>query len=199
MCRWTALLLPRAWRCSGERARSALIQQTNMHNYLRAARAPGCDQASPDSRPLEPFTCTLATLSPRSLRSASHPPRTPKCPGISCSSRPRTRDNSSYCPRSDRTAPIRPGPCRTERWPRGRACSFVASHGNWTRRRALDRTGCRRKLNGDLSPALAPYKGTVPAQVERQFRGGGLKPTADVTRADFRASFAKWSSLGGNA
>ena len=51
--------------------------------------------------------------------------------------------------------------------------------------------------NGDLSPAYAPYIGTLPPTVERGFRSGGFKPPAGVTRADWRASFAKLLALVG--
>lgn len=49
--------------------------------------------------------------------------------------------------------------------------------------------------NGDLSPALAPFVGTLPPTVERGFRAGGFQPPAGVTRADWRASFAKMVEL----
>jgi imidazolonepropionase-like amidohydrolase len=51
--------------------------------------------------------------------------------------------------------------------------------------------------NGDLSPAYAPYVGTLPPTVERGFREGGFKPDAPATRADFRASFRKLEDLVG--
>lgn len=49
--------------------------------------------------------------------------------------------------------------------------------------------------NGDLSPAYAPYVGTLPPTVERGFRAGGFQPPEGVTRADWRASFAKLVAL----
>jgi imidazolonepropionase-like amidohydrolase len=49
--------------------------------------------------------------------------------------------------------------------------------------------------NGDLSPAYAPYVGTLPPAMERGFRQGGLTVPPDLNRADFRASFAKLSAL----
>lgn len=49
--------------------------------------------------------------------------------------------------------------------------------------------------NGDLSPAYAPYLGTLPPAMERNFRQGGLTVPSDLTRSDFRASFAKMASL----
>ena len=49
--------------------------------------------------------------------------------------------------------------------------------------------------NGDLSPSYAPFVGTMPPQVERSFREGGFQPPAPVTRADWRASFAKMVEL----
>ncbi len=51
--------------------------------------------------------------------------------------------------------------------------------------------------NGDLSPAYAPFVGTLPPAVERNFRQGGFVMPPGVTRADFRASFAKLSQLVG--
>lgn len=45
--------------------------------------------------------------------------------------------------------------------------------------------------NGDLSPAYAPYVGTLPPATERGFRQGGFVVPKDLTRADFRKSFAK--------
>ncbi|MEO5687520.1 MAG: amidohydrolase family protein [Burkholderiaceae bacterium] len=51
--------------------------------------------------------------------------------------------------------------------------------------------------NGDLSPAYAPFVGTLPPTVERGFRQGGFKPEAPTTRADFRASFRKLEDLVG--
>lgn len=49
--------------------------------------------------------------------------------------------------------------------------------------------------NGDLSPAYEPFIGTLPPTVERGFRAGGFQPPAGVTRADWRASFAKLVAL----
>jgi imidazolonepropionase-like amidohydrolase len=51
--------------------------------------------------------------------------------------------------------------------------------------------------NGDLSPAYAPFVGTLPPTVERNFRQGGFVMPPGVTRADFRASFDKLSQLVG--
>ena len=51
--------------------------------------------------------------------------------------------------------------------------------------------------NGDLSPAYAPYVGTLPPAVERGFRQGGFTVPPDLTRADYRRSFAKLSDLVG--
>jgi Amidohydrolase family len=51
--------------------------------------------------------------------------------------------------------------------------------------------------NGDLSPAYAPFVGTLPPAVERGFRQGGFAMPLGVTRADFRASFARLSELVG--
>ena len=51
--------------------------------------------------------------------------------------------------------------------------------------------------NGDLSPAYAPFVGTLPPAVERGFRQGGLALPDGYTRADFRASFAKLQALVG--
>lgn len=51
--------------------------------------------------------------------------------------------------------------------------------------------------NGDLSPAYAPYVGTLPPAAERGFRQGGFQPEGGSTRADFRASFKKLVELVG--
>jgi imidazolonepropionase-like amidohydrolase len=51
--------------------------------------------------------------------------------------------------------------------------------------------------NGDLSPAYAPYVGTLPPAVERGFREGGFAVPPDLTRADYRRSFAKLNDLVG--
>jgi imidazolonepropionase-like amidohydrolase len=51
--------------------------------------------------------------------------------------------------------------------------------------------------NGDLSPAYAPYLGTLPPAVERGFRQGGFIVPPDLKRADFRASFIKLRDLVG--
>ena len=51
--------------------------------------------------------------------------------------------------------------------------------------------------NGDLSPAYAPYVGTLPPAVERGFRQGGFSPPAGLTRADYREAFGKLKSLAG--
>jgi len=49
--------------------------------------------------------------------------------------------------------------------------------------------------NGDLSPAYAAYAGTLPPATERGFRTGGFTVPKDLTRADYRRSFAKLSAL----
>jgi imidazolonepropionase-like amidohydrolase len=49
--------------------------------------------------------------------------------------------------------------------------------------------------NGDLSPAYAPYVGTLPPATERGFRSGGFAVPKDLTRDDYRKSFAKLSAL----
>jgi cytosine/adenosine deaminase-related metal-dependent hydrolase len=51
--------------------------------------------------------------------------------------------------------------------------------------------------SGDLSPAYAPYVGTLPPAVERGFRQGGFKPEGGASRTDFRASFRKLIELVG--
>jgi len=51
--------------------------------------------------------------------------------------------------------------------------------------------------DGDLSPAYAPFVGTLPPAVERGFRQGGFKPQGGTTRGDFRASFHKLKELVG--
>ena len=49
--------------------------------------------------------------------------------------------------------------------------------------------------NGDLSPSYAPFIGTLPPSVERGFKGGGFAVPAGLTRADYRASWAKMVEL----
>jgi hypothetical protein len=49
--------------------------------------------------------------------------------------------------------------------------------------------------NGDLSPAYSPFVGTLPVTVERNFRTGGFAVPKDLTRADYRASWAKMVEL----
>ena len=49
--------------------------------------------------------------------------------------------------------------------------------------------------NGDLSPSYAPFIGTIPPTMERGFRQGGLAVPKDLTRADYRASWAKMVAL----
>ena len=49
--------------------------------------------------------------------------------------------------------------------------------------------------NGDLSPAYAPFVGTMPPTTERGFRIGGFAVPKDLTRADYRASWAKMVAL----
>jgi imidazolonepropionase-like amidohydrolase len=49
--------------------------------------------------------------------------------------------------------------------------------------------------NGDLSPSYAPFVGTLPPTTERGFRTGGFAVPKDLTRADYRASWAKMVKL----
>ena len=49
--------------------------------------------------------------------------------------------------------------------------------------------------NGDLSPAYAPFVGTLPPVVARGARAGGLAVPKDLTRADYRASWRKMVAL----
>ena len=50
---------------------------------------------------------------------------------------------------------------------------------------------------GEVAPAYAAFLGTLPPIVERGARSGGWVPPADLTRADYRASFAKMVELVG--
>ena len=50
---------------------------------------------------------------------------------------------------------------------------------------------------GDVSPAYAPFVGTMPPLDERSFRTGGDAPPEGVTRSDYRASFTKMVQLTG--
>jgi len=49
--------------------------------------------------------------------------------------------------------------------------------------------------NGDLSPSYAPFVGTLPPATERNFKVGGFAVPKDLTRADYRASWAKMVEL----
>ncbi len=49
--------------------------------------------------------------------------------------------------------------------------------------------------NGDMSPAYAPYVGTLPPATERGFLQGGFAVPKDLTRGDYRKSFTKLSAL----
>ena len=56
---------------------------------------------------------------------------------------------------------------------------------------------CRLVRNGELGAAYAPYLGTLPPAVERQFRAGGLEVAKGYSRENYRASFRKLSALVG--
>jgi imidazolonepropionase-like amidohydrolase len=49
--------------------------------------------------------------------------------------------------------------------------------------------------NGDLSPAYAPFVGTMPPATERGFLTGGFAVPKDLTRTYYRASFRKLMAL----
>jgi imidazolonepropionase-like amidohydrolase len=49
--------------------------------------------------------------------------------------------------------------------------------------------------NGELSPAYAPFTGTMPPATERGFLTGGFAVPKDLTRADYQASFRKLLAL----
>lgn len=49
--------------------------------------------------------------------------------------------------------------------------------------------------NGELSPSYAPFVGTMPPTTERGFRSGGFAVPKDLTRADYRASWAKMVAM----
>ncbi|MEI6457298.1 MAG: amidohydrolase family protein [Pseudomonadota bacterium] len=49
--------------------------------------------------------------------------------------------------------------------------------------------------NGELSPSYAAFVGTMPAGTERTFRTGGFAVPPDLTRADYRRSWAKMVAL----
>ncbi|MBL0923731.1 MAG: amidohydrolase family protein [Sphingomonadaceae bacterium] len=51
--------------------------------------------------------------------------------------------------------------------------------------------------NGELSPSYAPFVGTMPPTTERGFRTGGFAVPKDLTRADYRASWAKMVGMVG--
>ncbi len=49
--------------------------------------------------------------------------------------------------------------------------------------------------NGDLGDSYAPFVGTLPPTTERGFRTGGFTVPKDLTRADYRKSWAKMVEL----
>ncbi|HEX2817596.1 MAG TPA: amidohydrolase family protein [Phenylobacterium sp.] len=49
--------------------------------------------------------------------------------------------------------------------------------------------------NGDLDPSYAPFVGTLPSATERGFHNGGFAVPKDLTRADYRKSWAKMVGL----
>jgi imidazolonepropionase-like amidohydrolase len=49
--------------------------------------------------------------------------------------------------------------------------------------------------NGELSPSYAAFVGTLPPSVERGFKLGGFQVPKDLTRADWRKSWAKMVEL----
>ena len=49
--------------------------------------------------------------------------------------------------------------------------------------------------NGDISPSYAAFMGTLPPSTERGLRAGGFAVPAGLTRADYRASWAKMVEL----
>lgn len=50
---------------------------------------------------------------------------------------------------------------------------------------------------GDLAAPYAPFTGTMPVQVERSFRAGGLAATPEISRAQMRRSFTALVALVG--
>jgi imidazolonepropionase-like amidohydrolase len=50
---------------------------------------------------------------------------------------------------------------------------------------------------GEVAASYAPWMGTMPPQVERGFKSGGLPPTAQVSRARMRATQAALAALVG--
>jgi imidazolonepropionase-like amidohydrolase len=49
--------------------------------------------------------------------------------------------------------------------------------------------------NGELSPSYSAFVGTLPPSTERGFRLGGFQVPKDLTRADWRASWAKMVAI----
>lgn len=49
--------------------------------------------------------------------------------------------------------------------------------------------------NGEISPSTAPFLGTLPVTTERYMRTGGFAVPVGLTRADYRASWAKMIQL----
>lgn len=69
--------------------------------------------------------------------------------------------------------------------------SLMASKGIYSDPTMVAFEGLYVPENGDLSPAYAPFVGSLPPAIERQFRVGGFQVPKDLTRADYRKSWAK--------
>lgn len=50
---------------------------------------------------------------------------------------------------------------------------------------------------GQINPAYTAFTGTLPAMIERATKSGGFAPPADLTRADYQASFRRLVELVG--
>jgi imidazolonepropionase-like amidohydrolase len=73
--------------------------------------------------------------------------------------------------------------------------STMASKGVYSDPTMVAFEGLYTAENGMLSPAYAPFVGTLPPTTERAFRSGGFAVPKDLTRADYRKSWAKLVEL----
>lgn len=79
--------------------------------------------------------------------------------------------------------------------PIGRMISTMAAQGIYSDPTMVAFEGLYVPENGELSPAYAPFVGTLPPTTERGFRSGGFAVPKDLTRADYRRSWAKLVEL----
>ncbi len=79
--------------------------------------------------------------------------------------------------------------------PIGKIIGTMASKGVYSDPTMVAFEGLYTAENGVLSAAYAPFVGTLPPTTERAFRSGGFAVPKDLTRADYRKSWAKLVQL----